>query len=598
MTKRPGQPRPNPWTGLLLLVLAVPIRGLLFAPPYDSKRVMVVDEYKGTTSYDIDVSGQAVYQKQWVGIAAANNGKLYAAPMDSEKILVIDTSNFTFSFIKLTNPQIFQKSKWKGIAAAVNGKLYACPYKSNNVLVIDPSNGTTYEFVTKYASLPKWWGIAAASNGKLYCPPANDNRALVIDPSNDAISYITTTSGQYQWAGIVAADNGFMYAAPYNSVDVLVLDPMADKVKKYIRVGATVKTGLKRWIGIAKAPNGKLYAAPHDEMAVLVVTPSTDTLSMIVCDSCMEGNSQRWQGIVVGVDGRLYASPYKQDRILVIEPSTHDLSFINVSAEGGPFGTVRWSSIISVDVPGPPSMTPSNSPTAPTTPPIPSPSGSPFVVRACGGRRVAPTGGVLSTELAPQGRTDIECNATACFNGKTSGCVGSCCGMVSDYCSSDESGVQQWLRLDLPEAHGVGCVGVYNRFDCCEDRLGVHQIRVGNDSSTPLANPICSAFNGNTSGLSYIPHMITSTCEGKYVFVYLPPSGTTGDPRILNLAEVEVWVDTTAPSLAPSPPPSRSPTVHPSTPGDTSPPSVAPVTAVPTVAPSIPPTTPPRVSSA
>eukprot|EP00756_Hemistasia_phaeocysticola_P007611 Hpha_TRINITY_DN14333_c0_g1::TRINITY_DN14333_c0_g1_i2::g.86650::m.86650 len=231
-----------------------------------------------------------------------------------------------------------------------------------------------------------------------------------------------------------------------------------------------------------------------------------------------------------------------------------------------------------------------------------SPTHSPWRwgVEECAGQLLTVSAAQLST--APLDNDPL-CDASACINGirDNSSCTpGGCCTdtvTVRDGCHSVSPGVDSvWLRLDLTSSFKVGCVGI--SLDGKKKwLLGFHEIRVGNDASSPTNNPLCSSYTGKTKNIYYVPHKMEVNCEGQYVFVYLPPR--SWGVRILNIAEVEVHADTSAPTLAPTTPPSVSPSTLPSggptllpsaspSQGPSLSPSTSPVPS-PTVSPSSPP---------
>ncbi|XP_050992944.1 uncharacterized protein LOC127181948 [Labeo rohita] len=94
-----------------------------------------------------------------------------------------------------------------------------------------------------------------------------------------------------------------------------------------------------------------------------------------------------------------------------------------------------------------------------------------------------------------------------------------------------------WWRVDLKEVRKVTRVSITNRGDCCEERIGGAQIRIGNS----LEN------NGNNNELAatikHIPAGATETfvfkpIRGRYVNIFLP-----GHEKYLTLCEVEVFAD-------------------------------------------------------
>ena len=56
-------------------------------------------------------------------------------------------------------------------------------------------------------------------------------------------------------------------------------------------------------------------------------------------------------------------------------------------------------------------------------------------------------------------------------------------GNIATMCHS-ENGSGSWLQLDLGWTRSVGMVRIYNRKECCQERLGNHDIWVGDTAGT------------------------------------------------------------------------------------------------------------------
>jgi hypothetical protein len=93
-----------------------------------------------------------------------------------------------------------------------------------------------------------------------------------------------------------------------------------------------------------------------------------------------------------------------------------------------------------------------------------------------------------------------------------------------------QTGSDQFLRLDFAYSI-VNRVVVHNRLGY-ENRLGQHEVWVGDDPDNPTSNSLCSAKDSS----SVVVHPCTQPLSGQYVFVLLP-----GANRVLNLREVEVY---------------------------------------------------------
>ena len=155
---------------------------------------------------------------------------------------------------------------------------------------------------------------------------------------------------------------------------------------------------------------------------------------------------------------------------------------------------------------------------------------------------------------------------------------------LENFCHT-QSGPSQWLSIRVPggtpsaPASYVGHVVIYNRDDCCQDRLSTFQIWVGespgdHNSATSEACGVHNQMAPAESGpFAFDCHGIT----GWHLTIVLP-----GDDRILNLAEVRIFSATNLPPASPPPP---SPLPYP--------PEMAPFPPLPSPEPSPPPPPPP-----
>ncbi|XP_078665811.1 uncharacterized protein LOC144908150 [Branchiostoma floridae x Branchiostoma belcheri] len=120
-------------------------------------------------------------------------------------------------------------------------------------------------------------------------------------------------------------------------------------------------------------------------------------------------------------------------------------------------------------------------------------------------------GGVA--ELAVDGNTDGTFNAGSCTH--------------TNYQSNP------WWRVDLGSSQAIGSVVVFNRQDCCQERLNNFRVHVG-DSPTVTSNPQCGGNHAVASGQM----KITVDCNGqrgRYVGISIPTSS------YLTLCEVQVF---------------------------------------------------------
>ena len=105
-------------------------------------------------------------------------------------------------------------------------------------------------------------------------------------------------------------------------------------------------------------------------------------------------------------------------------------------------------------------------------------------------------------------------------------------GNLNNICHSESGESSPSLTLDLGTVRPIAYVAVYNRADCCQERLGHYTISYRVSSSDHWA--VCSDETAVASAL--VPLVSRCLQPARYVRVQLP-----GGNRILNLAEVEVY---------------------------------------------------------
>ncbi|XP_072051706.1 fucolectin-like [Amphiura filiformis] len=89
-----------------------------------------------------------------------------------------------------------------------------------------------------------------------------------------------------------------------------------------------------------------------------------------------------------------------------------------------------------------------------------------------------------------------------------------------------------WWVVDIEETYCVDRVVIYNRVDCCGDRLDGAIIRVGSNS-VHTNNPECASRVSSTEDTRVIE--IECNLSGQYLSVELPQNG------LLTLCEVEAY---------------------------------------------------------
>ncbi|CAH1247890.1 Hypp8047 [Branchiostoma lanceolatum] len=100
-------------------------------------------------------------------------------------------------------------------------------------------------------------------------------------------------------------------------------------------------------------------------------------------------------------------------------------------------------------------------------------------------------------------------------------------------CSHTDLAENNWWRVDLGIAQAIGNVVVYNRMDCCGDRLNGFKVHVGG-STNVASNPLCGGVNRVSNG----QETITVSCQGRkgrYVGI------TLAHRQYLTLCEVMVY---------------------------------------------------------
>ena len=117
-------------------------------------------------------------------------------------------------------------------------------------------------------------------------------------------------------------------------------------------------------------------------------------------------------------------------------------------------------------------------------------------------------------------------------------------GSTDTYCQAIPGSTDPWLSVQFPSTTEVAYVVVYNREDCCYDRLSPLQLWVGTSAGD---------YNSATSASCGVDELDLTTIATKGPFTFRCASGT-GDPltgtfitlvlpgatRTLNVAEVKV----------------------------------------------------------
>lgn len=102
----------------------------------------------------------------------------------------------------------------------------------------------------------------------------------------------------------------------------------------------------------------------------------------------------------------------------------------------------------------------------------------------------------------------------------------------SKSCMHTDKDLNPFLRIDLQKQSVVEMVLIWNRGDCCSERLNNVKVTVGDDP-TGMNNLLCGSA-GNTTEVNPINVKCSSILSGQYVHIRIP------GPQFLTICEVEV----------------------------------------------------------
>ena len=145
-------------------------------------------------------------------------------------------------------------------------------------------------------------------------------------------------------------------------------------------------------------------------------------------------------------------------------------------------------------------------------------SASGNLARACGadGRQPCPTTQSTTASSGASSRA-VDANTNTNYPGGS--------------CTHTATHTNPWWRVDLTRTRSVMSVKIWNRADCCSDRLRGFEVWIGDDASSYSANLRCS-----TGGTAQEEQHVDCIGTGRYLFVALP-----GNAKTLTLCEVEVY---------------------------------------------------------
>eukprot|EP00756_Hemistasia_phaeocysticola_P033730 Hpha_TRINITY_DN16480_c3_g3::TRINITY_DN16480_c3_g3_i1::g.163729::m.163729 len=133
----------------------------------------------------------------------------------------------------------------------------------------------------------------------------------------------------------------------------------------------------------------------------------------------------------------------------------------------------------------------------------------------------------LSAYLKPRPLTESFAGWN-CVNGNTS---------ALNMCHTPRAVRSPYLRVDLGTAAVVGFVRILNRRDCCQDRLGAHEVWAGINKSGPDAegNWLCANVTAAPAAVR-VEHPCLHAAAAQHVYVLLP-----GSRRTLALHQVMIF---------------------------------------------------------
>ncbi|XP_035682150.1 uncharacterized protein LOC118419725 isoform X2 [Branchiostoma floridae] len=105
-----------------------------------------------------------------------------------------------------------------------------------------------------------------------------------------------------------------------------------------------------------------------------------------------------------------------------------------------------------------------------------------------------------------------------------------------DSCTHTQLTDNPWWRVDLGSSRSIGDVVIFNRQDCCSERLNPFQVHVGISPDDVGSNPTCGGDHTVPAGQA----AVTVDCRGhtgRYVGIMLPTR------QYLTLCEVQVYED-------------------------------------------------------
>ena len=147
----------------------------------------------------------------------------------------------------------------------------------------------------------------------------------------------------------------------------------------------------------------------------------------------------------------------------------------------------------------------------------------------------------------------MPCSFSTYYSGVDYPCTNAFDGVLNNFahdgCGKDSFG-NQWLQVDLGGVREINLVRVYNRIDCCQNRLDYFQVWVSSSPGQQFFqpgiglqcdpvqyNPIISGVPGLMVGLPCYRNGTTAFLSGRYVTLRRNPANSD----CLNVAEVQIY---------------------------------------------------------
>jgi hypothetical protein len=115
---------------------------------------------------------------------------------------------------------------------------------------------------------------------------------------------------------------------------------------------------------------------------------------------------------------------------------------------------------------------------------------------------------------------------------------------IGTFTSTAAGATDPWWRIDLGKPELVESGKIWNRDNCCPERLDGFQIWIGDETTyNGAGNFLCYTDTTSEHNLAPFTHSFTCNGMGRYVFVFVP-----GPNRYVSLNEVEIYNPGTYPS--------------------------------------------------